>query len=288
LYGVTICQVNTINCTYTDKNGLFHLIIDKKYSSQLSIEGIGYKTLTISNLDTISDFLKVKLTVDTLSDIKNHITNLKTDTKQILNFGFIALLQVDFIFNDFGEFRSLLKDYNVDLMNKSSGTLSIELAGTYKRFYAGFNIGWASNNDYKHDSLDIEFNTTQYGLHFGYNLLNTKRILFTPNIAIKWNRYRLLNNNKDNSIPIEQYISERDLDLRFNQITGFVGFNLSYKLYNSILFPDNYWTFGIYGGYAFKLNDYPWIYSRANRLTSDKKIGVENYNFGIHFSFNFE
>jgi len=288
LIGVSICQVNSNNCTNTDYNGLFHLLIDEMYSSHLKIGYVGYQTLTISNLDTISDLLKVKMNVDTLSDKYIYIENHDTFPKRKLKFGLIEFIQVDFIFNDFGYFRSLLKDYNVDLMNKSNGIFSVEIAGTYKRYYTGFNFGWANDGVYDHDSLDIEFNTTQYGLHFGYNLLNTKRLLLTPKVAIKWNRYRLLNNEKDKSIPIEQYVSERDLDLRFNQMTGFVGFNLSYKIYNFNLLPTDYWTFGIYGGYAFKLHDNPWIYSRGNRLTSSGKIGVENYNIGIHFSFNFE
>ena len=176
----------------------------------------------------------------------------------------------------------------MDLMNNSSGIFSAELAGTYKRFYAGFNWGFADDSNYRHDSLDIEFKTRQYGLHFGYNLLNTYRLLLTPKVAIKWNRYRLLNNDKENSIPFEQYVDERNLDIRFNQLTGFVGFNLSYKMYEFNLLATDYWTFGVYGGYAFKLHDKPWIYSRGNRLTSSGKIGVENYNLGIHVSFNFE
>lgn len=288
LIGVSICQENTNNCTNSDYNGLFHLLIDERYTSQLKIRYVGYKTLTIFNLDTISKLLKVKMTIDTVSDEYINIGNHETYPKRKLKYGFISFLQVDYILNDFGDFRPLLKDYNVDLMNKSSGILSIELAGTYKRYYAGFNFGWANDGDYNHHSLDIKFNTTQYGLHFGYNLLNTKRLLFTSKVAVKWNRYRLLNNDKKNSIPIEQYVSERDLDLRFNQMTGFVGFNLSYKIYKFNLLPTDYWTFGIYGGYAFKLHDKPWVYSRGNRLTSNGKIGMENYNMGIYFSFNFD
>lgn len=288
LIGVYICQSNTNNCTNTDYNGLFHLLIDEKYSLELIIGYIGFKTIIISNLDTISELLKVKMTIDTLSNGYIYIKNHEFYPKQKLKYGFISFLQVDFIHNDFRDFRLLLKDYNIDLMNKSSGIFSVEFAGTYKRYYAGFNFGWAYNGDYKHDSLDIEFNKTQYGLHFGYNLLYTKRLLLTPKVAIKWNRYRLLNNDKDKSITIEQYVSSRDLDLRFNQVTGFVGFNLSYKIYNYNLLPTDYWTFGIYGGYAFKLHDKPWIYSRGNRLTSNGKIGIENYNIGIHFSFNID
>lgn len=287
LVGVSICQVNTNNCTNSDYNGLFRLLIDERYSAQLKIAHIGYKTQTFFNLDTIPDLLRVKMIIDTTSDEFIYVKNSQNYPNRKLKYGFISFMQVDFILNDFEDFRPLLKDYNVDLMNKSSGIFSFELAGTYKRYYAGFNWGFRNDSDYNQDSLDIKFNAKQFGLHFGYNLLNTKRLLFTPKVAIKWNRYRLLNNDKDNKIPIDQYVSERDLDLRFNQMIGFIGFNLSYKIYKFNLFAD-YWTFGIYGGYAFKLHDKPWIYSRGNRLTSNGKIGIENYNFGIHFSFNFD
>lgn len=210
----------------------------------------------------------------------------EADPKTKLEFGFIGSLQVDFLFNDFEDFRPILKDYNVDLMNKSSGIFSTELAGTYKTYYAGINFGWAHDTDSYNDSLNIKFNTTQYGLHFGYILINTKRFLLIPKVAVKWNRYRLLNTDINNKIPIGQYVSERDLDIRFNQMTGFVGLNLSYKIYEFNLLPTDYSTFGIYCGYAFKLNDQPWIYSRGNRLTSTGKIEMQNYNFGFYFSFN--
>lgn len=288
LIGVAIYQVNSFDGTHTDHDGLFHLLIDEQYPSQLEIRLFGYHPVFISNADTISDLLRVKMIADT--SVYNHFykNSQESYSKQRLKFGFILFLQADFIFNDFEDFRSVLKDYNVDLMNKSRGIFSVEMAGTYKSYYAGLNIGWASIGNYRHDSLDIEFNTAQYGLHFGYNLLNSKRILFTPKVAVKWNRYRLLNNDKESRIPIEQYVSERDIDLRFNQITGFIGFNLSYKIKNFNVLSTEYWTVGVYGGYAFKLNDNPWIYSRGNRLTSSRKISVENYNLGIHFSFNID
>lgn len=284
---VSICQTDNNNCTHSDNNGLFHLLIDERYSPQMRIVCVGYSTITISGLDTISDLLKVIMTIDTISEEAIKIEEYETYPNRTLRYGFISFLQADFIYNNFGDFRPLLKDYNVELMNKSSGIFSLELAGTYKRYYAGINWGFADNYIYDHDSLDIEFHTNQFGLHFGYNLLNTKRLLFYPKVAVKWNRYRLLNNDKDKTIPVEQYVNERDLDLRFNQMTGFVGFNLSYKMYLYNLWPTDYWTFGIYGGYAFKLNDKPWIYSRGNRLTSSGKIEMDNYNIGIHFSFNF-
>lgn len=282
-----VCQAKSDNCTYTDANGLFHLLLNGKYTKKLIVSNGGDQTLEIVRLDTIRGVITINLP-ETMYP-KKYLTpkyhNNYPENKH--NLVLIPFLQVDFIFNDFNSFKPLLNDYNVDLMNKSIAIISFELAATYKKYYAGFNVGFSHNTDYKHDSLDIIFNSTQYGLHFGYNLLNTKRIFFTPEVAVKWNKYRLLNYNKEKNIPMAQYVAERDLDIRFNQLTGYAGFNLAYKMYDYKFLSIDYWTVGIYAGYAFKLTEQPWIYSKGNRLRSNEKIGMENYNFGIQFSVNF-
>jgi hypothetical protein len=292
-----VCQSKSDNCAFTDVNGLFLLLLNEKYTKKLNVSiYIGDQTLEILRLDTLRGLITINLP-ETMYPKKylipkyynNYLEN-KSDNNYPENkhkLVFIPLLQVDFVFNDFSSFKPLLNDYNVDFMNKSIAIISFELAATYKNYYAGFNVGFSHNADYKHDSLDIGFNSTQYGLHFGYNLLNTKRIFFTPEVAIKWNKYRLLNYNKEEDIPMAQYVAERDLDIRFNQLTGFAGFNLAYKMYNYKFLSIDYWTVGIYAGYLFKLTEQPWIYSKGNRLRSNEKIGMENYNFGIQFSVNF-
>ena len=56
-------------------------------------------------------------------------------------------------------------------------------------------------------------------------------------------------------------------------------------MYKYNFLSGNYWTVGVYGGYSFKINENPWIYSKRNRLTTGSKIHVENYNIGIYISF---
>jgi len=275
--GALICQAGIENCTYSDESGVFHIVINELYEKRINVSFIGYQPQFISNLDTVAGIISIVL----------HEYNIGPSIPEYeFRYGFFASLQVDLVFNDFGDFKPLLKDYNVDLMNESNGIVGVELAGFYNRYYMGLNFGYANDEVNDHDSLDIVFNSSQYGLHFGYNLLDSRRILLTPKVAIKWNRYRLLNNNNDKTIPLEQYINERDIDLRFNQMTGFVGINLAYKAYINNLLQTDFWSFGVYGGYVFKLHDKPWIYSRGSRLTSNGKIGMENYNFGVHFSFH--
>ena len=205
--------------------------------------------------------------------------------KSTPQFGFASYIQADLVFNNFDAFRSILGKYNTDVMNLSGGTYSVGLSGIYKKWVAGLSVGLSYNGDYKHDSLNIKFNTSRFGLHSGYNLLNSKRFLITPKASIQWNRYRLINSEKD-KVSLEKYLSERDLDLRFNQLTGFIGLNLSYKFYYT--FSYTYWTAGLCGGYIFQFNDRPWVYSTDKRLINRHKIDMKHYTFGIFFSINIE
>lgn len=279
-----VCRTSIFDCAFTDTDGTFHLLVDPAISPVITVKYFGYNPVEIDHLDTISKPLVIVLEEDSTI---NRFTVPRKEAYP-LKFGFIAFFQVDFIRADFDQFASVLGSYNTDLMNAATGTLGVEMAGTYKRYYAGFSWGYANDYDGNHDSLDIDLNTNQFGLHFGYSLVNSKRFLVVPKVAIKWNRYRLINSNADRKISVQQYVDERDLDIRFNQLTGFAGLNLSFKIYNYNLLRTTYWTCGIYGGYCFTLNDKPWVYSKRNRLTTDAEIKVDNVNLGIHFSFHLE
>jgi len=286
LAGVSIYQLNSNNYSASDYNGGFHLFVEGNSKNPLTFACVGYFPLQIDIADTIQSPLLVRMEENPLDiDDTTHYPPTLYEVP-IRKFGFITAFQVDFIYADFNAFEPVLGSYNTELMSNSNGIFNFELGGTYKKYYAGISWGFAYDGDYKHDSLDIEFNSLQYGLHFGYYLLDSKRFQIVPKVAVKWNRYRLINSDNDNRIPIEQYVSERDIDIRFNQTTGFVGLNTAYKLYKHGILPSNYWTIGVYGGYTFKLNADPWIYSRRNRLTTDKSISIKNYSLGFYFSFN--
>jgi len=209
------------------------------------------------------------------------------DNERKNKFGLIIFEAAEFFDNDFSDFEPIIGSYNIDNIKRSNAILITEIAGTYKRYYFGISCGYNSDDTNKHDSLNIEFNTTQFGLNFGYNIINTKRFLITPKVSFKWNRYRFINSDNEDKIPIEQYINERDLDLRFHQLVGVVGLNLSVKFYeNNLMFTD-YWTVGLYGGYSFKINNKPYVYSSHNRLTTNRRIHMKDYNIGLYISFNF-
>jgi len=199
-------------------------------------------------------------------------------------FEVFPFLQVDAIFNDFRSFKTALGKDNIDFMNRSFSTLDVGIGGTYKKWLTELSFGFLFSNDHTNDSLSIRFNKTKYGIGFGYNLVNTNRFIVAPKTSINWNRYRLINSTKE-KVNLDEYVDNRDLDIRFNQLTGFVGLNISYKFYKTHL---SSWTAGLYGGYIFQFNEKPWVYSVDKRLINNHKIDLKNYSFGIRFSWAIE
>jgi hypothetical protein len=127
------------------------------------------------------------------------------EDKQDLRFGFVMAMKFYGFPKDYTEFEPLLGKDNIELMNYSDANICFEMAGTYDNFYAGLNYGYLSANK-NTDSLNIEFNSSQYGITFGYNRINTERVIIRPELAITWYRSRLINSNKERKVPIEQYI----------------------------------------------------------------------------------
>ena len=200
---------------------------------------------------------------------------------------FVILPQADFLRASFNNFESLLGKENIDVLNTISYNLGLEYAILHKGFYFALNHGHFYN-DVELDSVNGrkgDYRLFLLGTHFGYNIIHSKRFLITPKIGITWYRHRMINYDAEYNIPMGQYITYRDLDIRFNHSIGFAGISCSYKSYNIPLVP---WAIGFYGGYAFKLNDKPWVYSGNNRLTTDQKVKFNNFNFGITLSAFFD
>lgn len=198
------------------------------------------------------------------------------------------MFDAGFLAFDFDEFETILGDFNVEELGGNAGSANFELGFYIKKLYAGFSVGFSGNGIEEYDSLNVEVIKNQYGLHFGYSLFNTRRFHIVPEVALKWNRFRLLNSFKERQMPIEQYIRDRDLDLRINQVTGHVGVRVSYKFNSPDYWSSAYLTLGAYAGYAFKLTDEPWVYSERNRLVTDKQLNLNPFSFGIQFSFFFD
>lgn len=200
--------------------------------------------------------------------------------------GLHSALRVDFVAHNFSDFEDELGADNVYLMNLNSGLLAIEFGGHVNRWVSAFNLGFSSRSD-DNDSIAIGFTATQYEFNVGYLVVNGNRFSLTPMVELKWRRNRLTNSDLNRKIELENYLQNRDLDIRINHTYAVFGLDLAYKMYRyNILFSD-YWSIGLFAGYRFKLNETPWVYSRENRLMSVNKIDITNFDTSFYIAFNF-
>jgi len=283
LSGVAVYQGNnkSHNSVLSDINGQFAISVKANDERSITIRCIGYLPVEISDIDTIGQPLNIILLEETHTSM-DYPEGYPPDR----HFGFITTIASEMMFTDFSEFESALGNYNTDFMSGLTATLNLEFAGTYKRYLAGVGVGISSADDLNNDSLKVVFNTTQYNLDLGYKILNTKRLKITPFIGLKWNRYKVTNSDINRKIPLESYLANKDLDIRFNQTYSSAALRIEYKPVSEKYF--SIWSVGVVGGYIFPLNKVPWTYSRKDRLLTDKELHIENYYFKIFIAASFD
>jgi len=93
-----------------------------------------------------------------------------------------------------------------------------------------------------------------------------------------------MNYPAERQISLPNYLSERDIDIRFNQTIAVAGLNMEYIMYSAPGLGD-YWSIGAEAGYAVKLNRTPWVYSKGNRLMTDRQIGLNHLTVGLGVSY---
>ncbi len=281
IVGARACQVNTTNCSAADINGVFHLLLEQDKESRLNITCPGFNPAEATIDETTAFPLKIIMIPMYIPDGSYvNEADIYSGKEIIARSG----LSFDFILTDFSEFSGLLGTYNTDVMEFVTVT-GPEIGVSLPRFYTGFGVGFGYGYEDDHDSIVINLNNTCYKLNLGYDLVNSARIRMTPMLSLRWLRYRLQNYPDERKVPLESYIQEREIDLKFNQTVAVAGMSLEYKMYNGNMRISDYWSVGIYGGYAVKLNKTPWIMSDGNRITTDKAIELIPFTFGISLSF---
>lgn len=289
--GVTILIGNSIERHTSDINGEFRILKPTTQGETMTISFMGFKTVTIENIDTISHPITITMTDDFWGEYRGEYW--RNHWEDYWDWNFTLSIQIDGLNTSFNNFESILGKENVDNLNsKLNMNLGLEYALKYGRFYFAINHGHVSQNNVELDSaIKGDFRTFSLGAHIGYKIIKSKSFLVTPKFSVKWYRYRMINNDSEWSIPIAQHITDRDLDIRFNHLLGFAGLNCSYVLFkdlNFLFFNTQAFTVGFYGGYVFPLNSKTWVYSNHNRLITDQKVEFNNFNFGITLAFIFD
>jgi hypothetical protein len=193
-------------------------------------------------------------------------------------------VNLDALSTDFSQYAPSIGSYNTDIMDKFR-VIGPELGVSFSKIYAGIGMGFGYGRKQEYDSLVLDQNNTTYYINFGYDVIKATRLRLTPLLSIKWLRSKLLNYANEKTVPLSQYLDERDLDLRFNQTIAVAGINVECLMYNEAYVNGEYWSIGLFGGYAMKLNQQPWMYSKGNRITADGEIGLDNFTFGMNLSF---
>lgn len=172
---------------------------------------------------------------------------------------------VEYLPVNFSSYRKQIEDYNIDLLNLSEVFLGFNFQYIYQNHSIGLDLGFSKNKDDYQDSLHLGVNGLMVGLSYSYRIINREKWEFSPIIAARWFRYRMMNSNIEYDLDLNTHLEDRDLDLRFNQAVGSVGGKINFKLphYENRIQHVN---LAVYGGYQFKLHQKTQLYSRRNRL----------------------
>jgi len=281
IVGVRVCQAGSANCTASDMDGVFNLILDPESEHTLSVSCPGFIPAEVEIDETT--IMPVRITLvpmyleaDAWADDAELTPASSVVTRSAIGF--------DAILTDFSEFTGLLGSHNTEVMDYFAVT-GAEIGASFSRFYTGFGIGIGYRYKEDYDTLVVDLNNTLFKLNLGYDMISSRRIRMTPLISLRWIKCRLRNYPAESKVPLENYLREKETDLRFNQTIAVAGLNLEYLMYNGNRGMSDYWSIGIFGGYAVKLHRKPWIRSDGNRITTDSAIRFNPLTAGISISF---
>ena len=199
----------------------------------------------------------------------------------------IKFFEVSVDWLNFSDFENILGKEIIDFTQPITATINFGFGYFYKGFNGMFKFGFmnADNQSNKNRNTNIKFNRTMLELRFGYRIINTRKFFISPDLALKYYRFRLINWDEDGRILLEDYVSNRDLDIRFHQLAGYSGLSFAYKLPTPYYSMKNPLYVILSGGYNLKLNDKPWITSAGSKIATNNKLDV-TYGFSLGFQYN--
>jgi len=279
--GATVCQINTSNCTAADINGLFHLLLEANREMNLKVECLGFNPVEVVIDETTAFPVRITLIPAFIPGEMFVDDKYQDDVPAAV---VRSTLGLDALFTDFSEFEPELGTYNTEVMDYFA-VIGPGMGASFSGFSFGIGLGFGYSYKNDYDTLIVDLNNTMYKLNLGYDLFSSRRMRITPFVSLRWLRIKLENYPGERKISLGQYLSERDIDLRFNQTIAVAGLNIEYIMYSGAPANSDFWSVGLAGGYAAKLNRSPWVYSRGNRITTDNKIGLDHLTFGLSVSY---
>lgn len=287
MIAANVCQKGVSNCTLTDINGEFELALEEQDSVFLRVNYTAFKASKIYIPPGLDSRVNILMDIDTFwdpYDEKIFYRDIYFDSKMSVSYHF----GMDFSKTNFDEYASSLGDRTTLLLNRSKSIFYGGVGFQYNNWRFAANIGITPSCDKnKTDSLKLESLNYFFGINAGYAIIDNKRLLLYPKAGIKYYQYDYHSSYRENTIPLDQYLAARDIELKFGQPLSYVGLDLAFKFYPMKDNNFSYWTIGFYGNYLFKLKEKPFLHSKRNTLISDATIDYERLNWGVKASFTF-
>ena len=273
-----VCINGDFHCLRSTKNGRFYTLIDEEVkidSITFSKENFADTTLYFS--EEIPSFIKVQMRFVPTQEVPVY-DNGKPFVGGVLSVG------GDFGTFDFSDFSTYFPRKTIDSLENGAGRLSFGYDMIINRFQFGFRFGVAPTpRRFETDSLEAKTGETMYDLHCAYNLLRTKNVTVGPLVGLKWYRHRLRVSYGRKEVELPEYLDSGEIDLRFHQLSAFLGAHLMLKTMGNINRPGGAsFIIGAYAGILTPLNPEPWIRTRDHKIDASGSIGVPSINFGVY------
>jgi len=273
-----VCINGDFHCLRSTKDGRFNTLIDEEVkidSITFSKENFADTTLYFSG--EVPTLIKVQMRFMPTQEIPAY-DNCKPFVGGVLSVG------GDFGSFNFSDFSTYFPVNYIDSLENGAGRLSFGYDMIINRFQFGFRFGVTSTpRRFETDSLEAKTGETMYDLHCAYNLLRTKHVTVGPLVGLKWYRHRLRVSYGRKEVELPEYLDTGEIDLRFHQLSVFLGAHLMLKTWGNINRPDGAsFIIGAYAGVLTPLNPEPWIKTRDHKIDASGKIGVPSVNFGVY------
>lgn len=266
---VVIEQKESENYALSNLDGYFSIDIKPAKKISLTIHFVGYFTRNIDiPYSCISDTLHITMLPGEDDIAKKHSFKFKNHLS-----GFAINLGYCYIQSNFDAFSELTSS-QISTLNENSHYAEIGISGYIYNIYAKIGFGLnelKSTNVPQYRHLNDSY-TVSFKLGYCFNILKNNLLIITPYLGVNhllYNEYIAPANNK---ITLEEYLQQGYVDYNILQYTGNIGVDVAVKLFSF----GKQKRQGIYlnAGVAYngKLNNHPYISSRATKITTSSIV----------------
>jgi len=279
LQKVEVCINGSYHCLATAKDGRFHALInDEVEINSITFSKANFADTALYFQNDLPEFVNVEMRRIANGPDPVYIPSSSKRTGGLFTVG------VDVANFDFSQFRDFFPENFIDSLNNKSVRFAFGYDFILNRTQFGFRIGFnpARRDLESEDSLIARTGDVMYELHGMYNFLRTEHFTCGPMLALKWYRHRMRISSGQESLPLDEYLSTREVDLRFNHLTAFLGAHFMFKTQGNKNRPGLQLIIGGNAGVLLPLHPDTWVKTRDHRIDSPADVQVPELNFSVY------